>query len=101
MKMLIDSSSGTTAQVHAEVKSTGLIATLQRLFAALGQQHHLAHQFGGAIGKIGEVLVGADQEMATGIRVDIQNDKIMDSAENDESLLVMLRGVLEAERASL
>ena len=94
-----DAGAGALAEVHPEVDALGLVGSLDGLLGLARQHHQLGP--GGVIGlgELGDVAVGRDHQMPAGIRIDIQQNEIIQPAVEDQVLFVLVLFDLLAEDA--
>src|SRR5580704_2626637 len=98
--MMGDSCARGLAQVHAEVVALRVISFLQRRLRALRQSHHFSRSFGITSSEIGGVHEGNHHYVAGSIRIAIEDNEVLTSAENDQGLGVVLRGQSRAKNAA-
>src|SRR5580704_16145725 len=98
--MMGDSCARGLAQVHAEVVALRVISFLQRRLRALRQSHHFSRSIGITSSEIGGVDVRNHHYVAGSIRIAIEDNEVLTSAENDQGLGVVIRGQCFAKNAA-
>jgi hypothetical protein len=95
--VLVDPGPSRFTQIDTQVKSIWMIGLLYCEFTSLGEFHHVCGLLFGTIRKIGNVLIGTDHQMTTGVRENIKYDKIVLTTEKDKLLLVSFRRTFDTK----
>ena len=79
------------ADVDSNVERLGVIGFTQHAHAVLAQGHHLGHRLGGHRLNALDMFQRHDHQMTVVVRIEIQNDKTMRAAMQDERFVIVIR----------
>lgn len=101
MDVPCDSCSGGFTEIHTDIDAFGFVDVLQNSFRADGKLHHFSQCFRMGFGERWDVLIRRDHEMAVGVGVEVEDDKVSLRAMNDQHRFVIIRRWLRAEDARI
>ena len=89
VQVLFDARTTGVAQVETDIEALGAIEPDQNPDSFLDQEHHLRKLFGGQTLKSVGVLVWHDHDMPTGVRIKVEDNKVIFTPMDDQVVKVV------------